>query len=276
MTARATPLLPVVILAGGLATRLGETARSVPKCLLDVAGEPFLFHQLRRLKAEGVGSVLLCVSHLGEQVVEAARDGSAFGLCLDYAFDGPNRAGTAGAIKRALPKLPAEFFVLYGDSLLTCPFAPIQARFLTSNATALMTVYRNDGQWDASNVEFADGQILAYDKVHRTSRMQHIDYGLGLFRQQAFDHVPSDGEHDLAEVYQRALRHGTLASFAVSERFYEIGSHAGLEETRHYLESLTPPPDSGLDSQSPAGPSGRSALVSPHDLDQPAQEVRPR
>lgn len=276
MTAQTTPLRPVVILAGGLATRLGETTRTVPKCLLDVAGEPFLFHQLRRLKAEGIESVLLCVSHLGDQVVAAAGDGSAFGMRLDYAFDGPHRAGTAGAIKRALSKLPAEFYVLYGDSLLTCPFAPIQAEFLASGAAALMTVYRNDGRWDTSNVEFVDGRILAYDKIQRTSRMKHIDYGLGLFRRHAFDHVPNDLPHDLAEVYQRALREGGLAGFAVSERFYEIGSLAGLQETRHYLESLVFSSDSGLAPRSASGPTRPSSLHSPTLPDHDNHGIRPR
>lgn len=275
MTARTMPLRPVVILAGGLATRLGETARTVPKCLLDVAGEPFLFHQLRRLKAEGIESVLLCVSHLGEQVVAAAGDGSAFGLHLDYAFDGPVRAGTAGAIKRVLPRLPDEFFVLYGDSLLTCPFAPVQAAFLSSDAAALMTVYRNDGQWDASNVEFVAGRILAYDKVHRTSRMKHIDYGLGLFRQHAFDHVPVDLPHDLAEVYQRALRDGRLAGREVGERFYEIGSHAGLQETREYLGAQGGAASDGLIPASNRPPQQPAHPFSTF-LDPPTSEARPR
>jgi NDP-sugar pyrophosphorylase family protein len=229
------PMLPVVILAGGLASRLGEVTRTQPKSLLDVGGEPFVYHQLRLLRAQGVFRVTLCLGHLGEQVVAAVGDGSAFGLAVDYSFDGPTLVGTAGAIKRALPALPNAFFVLYGDSYLTCDFASVQAAFLDSGLLALMTVYRNEEQWDASNVEFRHGRILAYDKIDRTDRMRHIDYGLGILDRWSLDIVPTDQPFDLVQVYKEMLRRGQLAAFEVGERFYEIGSPAGLEETRKYL-----------------------------------------
>ncbi len=139
----------------------------------------------------------------------------------------------------ALPGLPQAFFVLYGDSYLRADFAAVRAAFLASGARALMTVFRNEGQWDASNVEFRDGRILDYNKVERTGRMQHIDYGLGILDGRAFDEFPADRPLDLAEVYQRALRHGQLAAFEVFERFYEIGTPAGLEETRKFMTRLS-------------------------------------
>jgi NDP-sugar pyrophosphorylase family protein len=235
------PLLPVVILAGGLATRLGEAARSQPKCLVEVGGEPFLFHQLRQLRAQGVTRVTLCVGHLGEQVVAEVGDGSAFGLEASFSFDGPTLVGTAGAIKRALPLLPGAFFVLYGDSYLRCDFAAAQEAFRAADALALMTVFRNETRWDTSNVEYRDGRILAYDKAHLTDRMRHIDYGLGVLDRRAFDVVPDGRPYDLAAVYQEMLRIGRLAALEVSERFYEIGSPAGLEETRSFLSGTAGP-----------------------------------
>jgi NDP-sugar pyrophosphorylase family protein len=230
-------LFPVVILAGGLATRLGETTRTVPKCLLDVGGEPFIYHQLRQLHDQGVSRVTLCVGHLGEQVVAAVGDGSAFGLTIITVFDGTSLVGTGGAIKRALSTLPQFFFVLYGDSYLSIHFKMVQAAFISSGQPALMTVFRNEEQWDTSNVEFEDGRIVAYDKVERTSRMRHIDYGLGIFDRRAFDIVPLGIPFDLADVYKAMLRQNQLAGFEVFERFYEIGSPGGLEETRKFLSS---------------------------------------
>jgi NDP-sugar pyrophosphorylase family protein len=227
--------LPVAILAGGLATRLGPLTRETPKCLLDVGGRPFIHHQLFRLRDQDVGRVVLCVGHLGEQVVEAVGDGSAFGLEVAYSFDGPELRGTAGAIRRALPLLGPAFFVLYGDSYLECRYADVQAAFEASGRLALMTVFRNEGRWDASNVEFRDGRILAYDKAARTPAMRHIDYGLGVLDRRAMEVVPEAGAFDLAAVYQELLRRGELAGFEVAERFYEIGSVAGLEETRGHL-----------------------------------------
>jgi len=227
--------LPVAILAGGLATRLGPLAREMPKCLLEVAGRPFVHQQLRQLHSQGVRRVVLCVGYLGEKVVESVGEGSAFGLEVVYSFDGPELRGTAGAIKRALPLLGAAFFVLYGDSYFECSYATVEEAHKTAGRLALMTVFCNQGQWDTSNVEFRDGRILAYDKVYRTERMRHIDYGLGVFDRSAFDIVPQDGSFDLAAVYQEMLRRGELTGFEVTERFYEIGSVAGLEEARKHL-----------------------------------------
>jgi N-acetyl-alpha-D-muramate 1-phosphate uridylyltransferase len=234
------PMVPVVILAGGLGTRLGALGQSRPKCLVEVAGDPFVAHQLRYLRGQGVSSVLFCLGHLGEQVVEVVGDGSAFGLSVAYAFDGPRLLGTGGGIKQALPRLPQTFFVLYGDSYLECPFGPVLDAFRASGKRALMTVFANAERWDASNVEYADGRIVAYDKVHRTERMRHIDYGLGVLDRRAFDAVPENTPYDLALLYQAMLELGELASYEVTERFYEVGSPAGLAETRDYLSRLTP------------------------------------
>jgi NDP-sugar pyrophosphorylase family protein len=233
------PLLPTVILAGGLATRLGTLTRDRPKCLVDVNGEPFLFHQLRALKSQGGGRVLMCLGYLGEQVVEAVGDGSAFRLEVEYAFDGPNLLGTAGAIRRVIDRLQGSFFVLYGDSYLECDYAAAQTAFQDSGKLAMMTIFANQEQWDSSNVEFSGGRILAYDKVDRNPAMRHIDYGLGLFDSRAFEVVPEGKAFDLAQVYQAMLLRDQLAALEVFERFYEVGSYAGLEETRWHLAART-------------------------------------
>jgi MurNAc alpha-1-phosphate uridylyltransferase len=227
--------LSVAILAGGLATRLGALACDSPKCLLEVAGRPFIHHQLALLRDHGVANVVLCIGNLGEKVVEMVGDGAAFGLKVAYSFDGPELKGTAGALRRALPLLDSPFFVLYGDSYLECDYKAIQKAHEAAGKLSLMTVFRNDGRWDTSNVEFDDGQIFAYDKSHRSARMRHIDYGLGIFDHRAIEAVPEIGSADLALVYQRLLGAGQLAGFEVSQRFYEIGSVAGLEETRKLL-----------------------------------------
>ncbi len=229
--------LPVAVLAGGLATRLGPLTRETPKCLLEVAGRPFIHHQLELLHDQGVRKIVLCLGHLGERVVESVGDGSAFGLDVQYSFDGPELRGTAGALHRALPLLGPAFFVLYGDSYLTCDYAAIQEAYERGGRLSLMTVFRNEGAWDTSNVEFRNQQILAYDKVKRTERMRYIDYGLGIFDARAFDVVPETGLYDLANVYQEMLRRDQLTAFEVRERFYEIGSVVGLEETRAHLAS---------------------------------------
>jgi N-acetyl-alpha-D-muramate 1-phosphate uridylyltransferase len=227
--------LPVAVLAGGLATRLGLRTIETPKCLLEVAGRPFIHHQLVQLRSQGVRRVVLCLGYLSESVVEAIGDGSQFGLEVVYSFDGPELRGTAGAVKRALGLLGPAFFVLYGDSYLGCNYAVVQNAFEAAGKLALMTVFHNEGQWDTSNVDYRDGRIIAYDKKHRTAAMQYIDYGLGVWNHRAFEAVPETGSCDLAEVSSKMLAKGELTGLEVTERFYEIGSASGLDETRKYL-----------------------------------------
>jgi NDP-sugar pyrophosphorylase family protein len=214
---------------------LQPVTEKVPKSLLEVNGEPFVFHQLRLLKTNGVQRVVLCVGHLGEMIREVVREGQDFGLQVDYSFDGAALLGTAGAISNALPKLGSSFLVLYGDSYLLCDYAAVAREFQRLGKLALMTVFKNQGQWDASNVEFVAGRILDYSKTSRTTRMLYIDYGLGAFSAQAFARVPAGQAYDLAGLYGSILKEGQLGGMEIQQRFYEIGSPAGLEETSRFL-----------------------------------------
>ena len=227
--------LPVAILSGGLATRLRPLTETIPKALLELNGEPFIAHQLRLLSSRGIECVVLCVGHRGEMIRDFVGDGGRFGLHVDVVFDGPILLGTAGAIRHAVPLLGENFFVLYGDSYLPCDYSAVCSAFLRSGKRGLMTVFRNEGQFDASNVELRDGQILRYDKKKPTPQMHHIDYGLGAFRADVFTALPEGVPRDLATVYQNLLSGGELAAFEVPERFYEIGSLQGIEETVAYL-----------------------------------------
>ncbi|MCK4826201.1 nucleotidyltransferase family protein [bacterium] len=227
--------LPVAILAGGMATRLMPITEKIPKALIDINGVPFISHQLRLLRSQGIVRVIICAGYLGEMIQSLVGDGSRFDIEVEYSFDGGRLLGTGGAIKKALALLGENFFVLYGDSYLPCNYKEAQAAFMSSGKMGLMTVFRNEGAWDTSNVEFKDGQILSYEKQRLTPRMRHIDYGLGVFQREAFAIIPENTPYDLADLYQFLLGKGELAAFEVMERFYEIGSIAGLEELKSHL-----------------------------------------
>lgn len=227
--------LPVAILAGGLAMRLRPSTEKIPKSLLPVAGKPFIVHQLELLRRHSLNKVVICAGYLGEQLQAALGDGLSFGVNLQYVFDGPTLLGTGGALRQALPLLGETFFVLYGDSYLECDYDAIEQAFWLSGNPGLMTVYRNHDQWDRSNVLFHGGRILCYDKDHRTPDMQHIDYGLGVLRARVLEIYPDGQPLDLADVYKDLSNRDQLAGYEVTQRFYEIGSPAGLEDTRRYL-----------------------------------------
>jgi len=228
-------VLPVAILAGGLATRLRPITETIPKSLVEVAGTPFIVRQLGYLRSQGIGQVVLCLGHLGEQIQALIGDGSQLGLQVHYAFDGPTRLGTGGALKAALPMLGDAFFVLYGDSFLPIDFRAVEYAFRASGKPALMTVLRNQDRWDKSNVEYGDRVVVEYNKHQPRSEMAYIDYGLSILSITALAKYPSGRAFDLAELYHALSLAGQLAGHEVFERFYEIGSHQGLAETDAYF-----------------------------------------
>ncbi|MBX3064501.1 MAG: nucleotidyltransferase family protein [Anaerolineae bacterium] len=227
----------VAILAGGLATRLRPITETIPKALVEVADQPFIVHQLELLRRNGLTRIVLCVGYLGEQIEQVLGDGSGCGVQVSYSFDGAKLLGTAGALKKALPLLTDSFFILYGDSYLNIDYQAVYRAFRAAGQPGLMTVFRNADQWDRSNVIYADGRIVRYDKRNCVPEMQHIDYGLGILNRDVLAPVSDEQPTDLADIYRDLAAQGKLSGYEVFTRFYEIGSHEGLEETRGYLSS---------------------------------------
>lgn len=227
--------VPVAILAGGRATRLGSLSKDVPKALIPVAGRPFVDHQLALLSRNGVRRVVLCVGHLGDQIAAHVGDGECFGVRVEYAFDGPRLLGTGGALRRAGELLGPIFWVVYGDAYLRFDYAAVLDHFLGRPEPALMTVYRNEGRWDQSNVVFQDGRVVRYDKRQPTSDMAYIDYGAGLYRSEALARIPTDQPYDLGDLQAGLAAEGRMAGYEVRRRFYEVGSLEGIREIERYL-----------------------------------------
>jgi N-acetyl-alpha-D-muramate 1-phosphate uridylyltransferase len=232
-------MLPIAILAGGLATRLRPVTETIPKSLIQVAGRPFICHQLDYLCQQGINSVVLCIGYLGEMIQEVVGNGSQWGMRVTYSPDGPALLGTGGAIRQALPLLGEHFFILYGDSYLPIDFSDVEKTFVAIGKKGLMTVLRNQNQWDKSNVEFNAGQIIEYNKTVIRPQMHHIDYGLGILQSRVLQAYPARQSFDLSKVYNGLSLAGELAGYEVFERFYEIGSHQGIADTQAYLLEKT-------------------------------------
>ncbi len=229
-------LPPICILAGGLGTRLKDRVRDVPKPLLEVAGRPFLDHQLKLLADHGAQRVVLCVGYLGE-MIERTIGSECHGIAIAYSYDAPGLDGTLGAIRRAQPLLGERFLVLYGDTFLHIDYRAVSEAWLASGQPACMTVLHNEGRWESSNAILREGLVTGYDKRTPTSQMQWIDYGLGGLREDALA-VAAPSENDLSALYRRLAERGELMGFEATERFYEIGNPVSLAETDAFLRNL--------------------------------------
>jgi N-acetyl-alpha-D-muramate 1-phosphate uridylyltransferase len=230
-------MFPLVLLAGGLATRLYPVTHNVPKSMLEIAGKPFIAHQLELLKKNNIEKVVICAGRLGEQILDYVGNGEKFDLDVKYSFDGEKLLGTGGAIKKALNLIENEFFIMYGDSYLDIDFNAINKYFNRFGKLGLMTVLKNENLWDKSNIIFKDGKLLKYDKRNYLPEMNYIDFGLGIVKKESFNLFNGIDEFDLADLYMKLLEKNELIGYEVFNRFYEIGSFKGIEETEKYLKN---------------------------------------
>lgn len=232
-----------LILAGGLGVRMKPSTDTVAKTLIPVLGRPFADHQLTWLAGQGVSRVVYCIGHKGGQIRDFVGDGGRWGLEAAYADEGDRLLGTAGAIRLAIDEGLADggFLVLYGDSFLTID---VRALWEASGQGALpvLSVFKNDGRWDASNASFEDGMVTRFEKGMNdpaAEGLDYIDYGMSVLTRDVVEaHVPAGQPSDLADLCHRLAEAGDLRGFEASERFYEIGSPGGLEDLEAHLASL--------------------------------------
>ncbi len=225
----------LVLLSGGLATRIRPLSQSVPKAMIEIHGKPFIEYQLNLLKKQGIEHVVICTGYLGEQIEEFVGDGTKFGLKVSYSPDGNTLLGTAGTIKKALPLLPETFFMMYGDSYLPIDFREVSDFFEKNSSQALMTVIKNENKWDKSNVIFEENTLMKYDKGNPVPEMKFIEYGLSILTKECFNTL-SDGEvSDLAHISKKLVEDGKMLGFETKQRFYEIGSFDGIEDFKKYI-----------------------------------------
>ena len=222
-----------LILAGGLGTRMRPLTDGCPKTLLPVRGKPFAYHQVRWLASQGVTEIVYSIGHQGDQIRDYWESEPA-PVGIRYVDEGDRLRGTGGAIRLAFDQgvLAESFFVTYGDSFLPVALPPVWSAYQSSGRPALMTVLRNDGRWDRSNVVYEDGRVVLYDKTGGLE-MHYIDYGLSVVSRGLFEYAPES--FDLAALLNDLSLRGELAGYEVSERFYEIGSPGGLQDLEQYL-----------------------------------------
>lgn len=221
-------MYPVGILAGGLATRLRPFTSTTPKSLISINGKPFIDWQLELLAQSGFTHVVLMVGYLGNQIESHVRDGSKYGLEVNYSYDGARQIGTGGAVIKALPLLGKNFAITYGDSYLPMNFSLAEDKFKASGKKGLMSIYRNQNLAYVNNVHYNHGKIVEYSKNLNTKDMTHIDYGFNLFNSGAFTPYSAKTPLDLAQVSRDLSIGGELEAFEVENTFFEIGSFEGI------------------------------------------------
>jgi len=229
--------MQAAILAGGLGTRLYPLTHNTPKAMITVAGKPFLEWQLALLRANGVDDIILLVGHQAEPIMDHFGDGSRFGMSVRYSIEGDVLLDTAGAIRHALPFLNAHFFVTFADSYLRLPYRQIWDDYESKGLRALMVVYRNENQFDTSDVRVEKGYVTAYQKTPPLPGAYYINDGLMIIRHDDIAKIPEGHKMSLQTFFQPIIARSGLAAWETTQRFYEIGSFSGLKELEETLVS---------------------------------------
>lgn len=228
----------IVILAGGLATRLRPLTENIPKSLLDISGKPFISYQLDYIKSQKIKNVVICSGFLGNKIKNFIGDGLQYNLSIKYSFDGETLLGTGGALKKAINLLPNNFFVIYGDSFLPINFEEIKKFYFDNKIENLITIYKNNNRFDKSNIFFKDNRIVNYDKIKNFQDMQYIDYGLSILSKSSLQKYHNKKKFDLGDLFKSLSVENKLYGLEVFKRFYEIGSYEGIKETNKFLKNF--------------------------------------
>lgn len=245
--------MQVVVLMGGLGTRLKEYTKDCPKPLVEVEGRPFFDHSLRLLMHHGFKKFLFLIGYRAQMIEDYYGDGSSLGISITYCYDGKELLGTGGAVRRAYDLLEDDFLLMYGDSFMDIDYEETLYRYFEGKSRgmrALMTVLKNGNRFDKSNVIMDGTEIKLYDKMNMTPEMDYIDYGVCVYEKKLFEDeyikdivdIPkgSDGgmadiKFDIALIQNKLSIDKQIAAHIVTKRFYEIGSPASLNEFREYV-----------------------------------------
>jgi len=227
--------MQVVILAGGLGTRLRPLTLSVPKPMVLVAGKPFLEYEILNLKRGGFRNFVICTGYRTEAIEEYFGDGSKIGVSIDYSRDGDSLLGPAGALKHAAKLIEEQFMVTYGDSFLRIDFSAFKKAFRSSGKLGMMSVLENHDEFGKSDIVVRGGLVTDYNKSNQKPGMNWINYGATMLQKNALNFIPDSTEVGEEQFYWMLIERGELAAFVTPNRFYEIGTLSGLSQFRQFL-----------------------------------------
>ena len=230
----------MVIIAGGLATRLGKLSAQTPKSMLRFSGKPFLQYQIELLRSKGIKKFVLCVGHFSEQIKQYFGSGKDFGVQISYSDEGEKLLGTGGALKKAEDLLEDDFFIMWGDSYLLLDYKDIFKVYIKSEIQALMVVYKNFNERDKSNVVVKNNKVILYDKWSISKDKVYIDNGVSILNKKLLQCIPKDEVFALELIFKKLAQENNIAAYKAEQCFYEIGSVGGIKDFKDFVGSCYP------------------------------------
>ncbi len=238
----------IVIVAGGLATRMRPITEEIPKCLIDINGKPLIQHQLEFFKKHDMKDIIFCVAHLADKVKDYFKDGKKFGLNIQYVQETKELMGTAGSVKLAEPLIGSDedFIVYYGDNLTNMDFEKFLATHRKNKGVATICMRPLPRNYKSTSIITLDLENRVKTFIERPTEEQRQNHqqearynnsGIYAFNKNVFSKIPSDRKFDFAkELFPSLIESNSgIYGYVTNEFFREIGK---IEKYEQFLKEI--------------------------------------
>ena len=225
---------PVMILAGGLGTRVKTDYKNTQKCMIKFKSHPFIFYVIENLKKNKIANIIILTGYKSYQVKKYIKS-KYKNSKINFIFisDGKSLLGTGGAVKKALKYIDEDFFIINADSYLNYNYRKIAKYYLDKKLSSLITVYKNLNGSDKNNLKFYNVKIIYYNKK-KNDQCNYIDWGLSIFNKKIFQGIKYK-KFDLELIYHNQIKNKKLYGYEVFKKYYEIGNPKAIRTFKNFL-----------------------------------------
>lgn len=222
---------PVVLMAGGLGTRLGELTKTTPKPMLHVGNKPILETIIENFSKYGYTNFIISVNYLSHVIEEYFGDGSQLGVSITYVHE-QKRMGTAGALSLVRNRLNEPFFVMNGDLLTNINFEHFHNYHIDQKAAATMGIRKYDFQVPYGVVNIDDGKISSI--IEKPTHKFFVSGGVYMLSPEVLSMVPENDFFDMPSLFELIIAKDDKAvSFPIHEYWLDIGRVNDYEQANN-------------------------------------------
>jgi len=221
----------VVLMVGGLGTRLRPLTENTPKPMLKVGNKPILETIISNFKKYGFVNIILCVNYKSDIIKDYFGDGSKFGVNIEYIYEN-KRMGTAGALSLINNKLDEPFFVMNGDLLTNINFENMMNFHNSNKANATMGVREYDFQVPYGVVNTDEKNILSIEE--KPVYNFFVSGGVYILSPDVLKYIPNDKYYDMPTLFEELIKNkNKTISFPISEYWLDIGRIEEFEKANN-------------------------------------------
>jgi dTDP-glucose pyrophosphorylase/predicted transcriptional regulator len=223
----------VVLMVGGLGTRLRPLTETTPKPMLKVGNKPILQTIIEKFAQYGYKNFIMCVNYKSHIIEDYFKDGSEFGVNIEYVLE-KKRMGTAGALSLLKEKPKEDFFVMNGDILTNVNFEHLHNYHVENNSIATMCVREYEYQVPFGVVNLKDNKIVSIEE--KPTYKFFVSAGIYMLNPESLDYIPKNEFFDMPTLFDRIIKKDKKAiSFPIREYWIDIGK---IEEYKRANEEF--------------------------------------